>query len=180
MTRIVFLNGPPRSGKDTAARLIMNAFHGVQRLGFADHLKRATHAAYGMFDIPFDHFEAVKDDPREEFFGLAPRRAYIEHSETYMKPLHGPLVFGHLWLRDARQRNASAICVPDSGFAPEAGPGIEHFGAENCTLIRLHRPGHDFGNDSRSYVELPVRTFDIANDDDTGRLRARLMEVLAA
>ena len=147
MTHIIFLNGPPRAGKDTASSILHGLLPGiVKRLGFADHLKIATHAAYGLYDTPFNYFESVKDQPLDVFFGLTPRQAYIAHSEKYMKVLHGNLVFGDLWLTGAKgiTPTSNFLTVPDSGFAPEALPGIEHFGAKNCTLIRMHRPGHDY------------------------------------
>jgi hypothetical protein len=163
--RNILLNGPPRAGKDTAAAVIEEMV-GAWRFGFSYPLKLATHAAYGMNLRRHDAFEKVKDDPRDEFFGITPRQAYIAHSETYMKPLHGDDVFGKIWLRVRKQSRVGVVVVPDSGFAAEAMPAITHFGAENTLLIRIHRPGHDFRGDSRSYIDLPgVQTLDLVNHD---------------
>lgn len=163
--RFVLINGPKRSGKDTAAKALVASRNDVVRIGFADHLKNATHAAYGMPEVQFDRFEAVKDSPREEFFGLTPRAAYIAHSEQYMKPLHGKDVFGRIFMRAANFARAPVIAVPDSGFASEVEPLIEAVGREQILLLRIHREGHDFTGDSRSYIDLPgVTTIDLVNN----------------
>jgi hypothetical protein len=179
VNRIIFLNGPPRAGKDTAANAICAAFPNALKLGFAVHLKRATHAAYGLpHDLPFDAFEAVKDQALPEFFGLTPRAAYIAHSETYMKPLHGKEVFGQLWLRAVKASNAPLIVVPDSGFVDEALVGIREVGAENALLIRIHAEGRGktFAGDSRSHISLPgVVAVDIQNDGEELEFRAQIL-----
>lgn len=83
MSRVILLSGPPKAGKDESVRQIQTLFPRTFRLGFADCLKDSVHAAYGMPGVPFDHFEAVKDEPRDEFFGSTPRQAYIAFSETF-------------------------------------------------------------------------------------------------
>lgn len=175
MTKIIFLNGAPRAGKDCCASAIVKEYHSAHRLGFADHLKRATHAAYGMFDVPAFYFENVKDQPNDLFLGLSPRQAYIKHSESYMKPIHGDKVFGDLWLRGAQALpSPEIIAVPDSGFAPEAEPGINWVGPDNCMLIRVRRDGCDFSNDSRSHIDLPVHTVEIWNNSTLADLHNAL------
>lgn len=161
--KVVLLNGPPRCGKDTAARALTTLFRSAVRIGFADHLKVATHAAYGLFDddgrpLPYAYFETVKDEPTSKFFGLTPRAAYIAHSETYMKAHHGQRVFGTLWCRAARRAEAPIVVVPDSGFSEEASEVVDNFGARNVLLIRIERPGCTFAGDSRSYIGLPSVT----------------------
>lgn len=172
MTRLILLNGPPRVGKDTAARHLVERL-GAVRMGFADHLKLATHASYGLLDaegrpLPFDAFEAVKDQPREEFHGLTPRAAYIAHSERYQKPLHGPLVFGTYYLRGMLRRPEARLWVaPDSGFAREAEVPMAHIGACNVLLVRIRGEarGKSYDGDSRSYIDMPgVMSLDLAND----------------
>lgn len=88
--KFLLINGPARSGKDTLAAILANRPQTEGRiLHFAKALKDATHAAYGLFNIAYDFFEAKKDSPLPEFFGLTPRQAYIAHSEDYFKKLHG-------------------------------------------------------------------------------------------
>lgn len=180
--KFVLLNGPPRCGKDSAASHICNR-HDAIRVGFADHLKIATHAAYGLNYLTHDIFEDVKDQPRDEFFGLTPRQAYIAHSERYMKPLHGPRIFGQLALRRIREFPVdSLVAIPDSGFVEEVAPILMAYGTEKALLIRIHRDGCTFDNDSRSYIGLPVWTVDVENNgslNDFHRTISRIVQQFA-
>lgn len=168
-TAILF-NGPPRCGKDSVVRDFLGRYNSMARRGMADHLKESTHAIYGLFDeagrpLPFDAFEAVKDQPRPEFGGLTPRHAYIVTSEWHMKPFHGSDSYGIFWLKRIAKMPDPIILVPDAGFAAEWSPVIQSLGADNMLLIRIHAEerGITF-TDSRSYINLPgVETHDVGN-----------------
>lgn len=166
MTKVILFNGPPRSGKDTAADTAVELLgRRALKMKFADAVKAGTHVSYGISDVRPDYFELVKDEPCEDFFGLTPRQAYIHHSETYMKPLHGQDVFGRIMVKRMQSMPAEIAVVSDSGFIAEAKPVIDLVGAENVFLVRIHRVGCDFRNDSRSYIELKgVTTLDLKND----------------
>lgn len=177
-TKIVLFNGPPKSGKDFAASLLCE-YVGRRPVidKFARILKESCHAAYGIFQggrpAPHDWFEKTKDQELAQFFGLKPRQVYIAFSETYMKKQHGAHIFGALLLRDIRTRHASAdvIAISDSGFREEAEVLVHHYGAPNCTLVRLHTPGTSFDGDSRNWVDLSdmgVQQFDVINPLDDG------------
>lgn len=171
---VVFINGPPGSGKDTLAQHLRAKLRGLQVVKFAGHLKRATHFAHCLFDVADDPgaFEASKDRPLPEFFGVPPRLAYIAFSERYMKPLHGKDVFGRILVREMDQLarrilGLTGFAISDSGFAEEAQPVIARFGAANCLLIRVHAEarGCTFEGDSRAYIELPnVVSHDLENN----------------
>jgi len=175
MTKVIFLNGPPRCGKDTSA-IILQRFLGetAMRMAFANHLKIATHASLGLRG-EFDQFENSKDQPMAEFFGKTPREAYIAHSELYMKPTYGLDIYGQLWLRNAMMwSKVEYWIIPDSGFVFEAQPVMEHYGIGNCLLLRIHRDGYDFNGDSRSYITLPCETKDITNNTSITELEVAL------
>jgi len=149
-------------------------------LPFAKILKDQTHAAYGLAGISFDHYEAYKDTPLPEFYGLTPRQAYIIHSEVYTKPQHGKDAFGRFWLEEAQKHpDVPYWLISDSGFAEEAVPVVEAHGRVFCLLFRLHREGCSFRSDSRSYISLPVGTLDIRNDETRDVLKTLLRESLA-
>lgn len=173
--RIILLNGPPQAGKDTAAQAIATAWPHARVDRFAGPLKAATHTLFGLDPNP-DAFETVKNLPCEEFGGLTPRAAYIIMSERAIKPAFGVDFFGNALVR--RLAGAALAVVPDSGFEAEAEPVISHFGPANVLLLRVHRPGFDFRQDSRSYIEIPgVATMDVRN---TGPLRDFNSAVVAA
>ncbi len=191
MTHVVFLNGPPRSGKDTIGRIITDAVPGARAVKFAHALKVATHAlfaglqgrqvdldkhGYGVGNFHELHeddvYEFCKGDPRDEFFGKTPREAYIAVSELLCKPVFGQQFFGRL-LADEIGRNPGVPvwAITDSGFADEAVPIIQAVGRENCTLVRVRRSDCTFAGDSRSYIDLDVPTrFDVMNDLDVPTL----------
>lgn len=165
--RLVLVNGPPRSGKDTVGQLIEEFAQGVYVTKMAKILKERTHALYGMPGLPHDYFEANKEEAMKCFMWKSPRQAYIAVSETFFKPNHGLSVFGDLLLEEIKEQatNDSMVVVTDSGFAAEAWPLLDFYGTKNVLLIRLHRDGTSFEGDSRSYIDLPyVETLDLYNN----------------
>lgn len=164
--KVILLNAPPRAGKDTGGDAILS-FFGGEKLKFSDPLKDGTHTAWGL-SVATDHFESRKDEPADEFGGITPRKAYIDHAEEYMKRLYGHDVYGKILARRITEYpQGTLIVVPDSGFAAEAAPVVERVGAENVLLIRIFRDGKDFSNDSRSYISLPgVQAVEIVNNGD--------------
>lgn len=181
--KIVFVNGPPRSGKDTIGMVIAKESPRVVRVcKFATELKERVHAAYRLFDkrtrkpIAAEALESIKDHPQPFFMGRTPREVWIAFSEAFMKPLHGKDVFGRLLLSRLQyelacedglsaEKQTEAIVITDSGFQEEAAVIVRHFGADSCRLIRVHRHGHDFAGDSRDYVNLAIETHDVDNPE---------------
>jgi hypothetical protein len=92
------------------------------------------------------------------------RQFYIHVSENFMKPMFGQFIFGDLAVENINNTSKSIVTVSDSGFANEAMPIINAFGAENVYLVRVYRDGKEFKGDSRGYIELPVASFDLKNN----------------
>lgn len=180
--KIILLNGPPRSGKDYAGRALRAKVVNSYIFKMARQLKERTHALYGLGEdgvcYPHDWYENVKDKPLEDFLGITPRGAYIAVSEMLMKPLHGEDIFGRWLCDDIATSGVDLALVTDAGFQLECETVIERFGADNVTLVRIHRDGCDFSSDSRSYIELDgVQCHDITNDGGPG-FRTSLAELL--
>lgn len=190
--KVIFLNGPPGCGKDFAGELIAEASHLVEVTldKFARQLKEATHRLYGITQpcgspAPHDYFEVTKEMHTSEFMGLTPREAYQKVSELYFKQVHGDRVFGEMLLKDIKDPECpfadQVLVITDSGFRGEAEVLVEKFGAENCTLIRIHREGCDFAGDTRSYIilsDLGVATDDIDNPGTAMGLHRALANVI--
>lgn len=169
---VLVLNGPPRAGKDTAAKIIEEVF-GAEHLKFSVALKDETHRQFGLVGAAHDAFEAVKDDPRPEFGGKSPREAYIE-TGTAMRIAEGADVFGRLLTETIRKHPANIFVVSDLASGAELAPLLRE-PSFDVTLVRIHRDGHDFRNDCRGYVYTGnVRSIDVFNSVDVTSFKAAI------
>ena len=151
---MILFNGPPRSGKDTAADAIFENFLESARVKNTTPMDRAIKAMFNMTDDEFLYYrEAVKDTPQALFKSLSMREILISMSEDWCKPLMGDDVFGRI-VADRFLPDKPLLVCSDSGFEAEAVPYIKKLGADNMLLVRIHRDGCNFSNDSRSYLSL--------------------------
>ena len=177
--RIIIINGPPQSGKDTTGALV-EAFTGAFRTKFAKALKDRAHAMLGL-NVPHDHFEQMKDRPLEVLGGKTPRQFYIWFSEEVIKPKFGKRYFGEITADEIKVQVALGrdTVVTDSGFVDEALPVVEAFPGQ-VELWRIYRKGRSFEGDSRSYIDLPGIDFkSIHNNGTVIELAARVQELLS-
>lgn len=168
---LVMLNGPPGSGKDYAAQVLMEADDlTVSHHKFAAPLKQMAGA---LFNINAKAVERLKSSIFDDF-GVTLRQILIDMSEKWMKPCYGKDIFGKIaaykiaeefQLVDTEILSDRDLYVfSDCGFDAEVHHVLKLFGNENAILIRLHRDGCTYEGDSRSYIELDdVRTIDIVN-----------------
>lgn len=157
---IILFNGPPRSGKDTAAKMV-----------YYDHFRRQypnklyplwekfsfpnKRAFAGMMGLGIDMLGYV--DPWEDrksdivpSLGVSYRQWQIDYSEKFMKPLYGNDIFGRLFLDRVSHYNPKFFIpiVSDCGFQVEADILRDH----NVLLFRMERDGCTFAGDSRQPV----------------------------
>jgi hypothetical protein len=182
---VIFINGPPYSGKDTAAEFLAPQFKRSNVMRFAGPLKHSVHIDFGLpKNLPDDYFDGCKDSPNPAFFGMSPREAYIQKSERRQKPFLGPSIYGQTAVRAMWRRFVSGkriFFIPDSGFAAEAHPVLYHINNKNALLLRVHadKRGKTFANDSRSYIDLPgIDTYDISNDSTVDDYHSELSRVV--
>lgn len=185
--RIYLLNGPPRSGKDTAGKMLAKMLDNAVVMKFATPLKMATHAMMAMLrgdkQVPGpEAFEDSKDTPQEFFFEATPRCAYINVSEGLCKKLFGKRIFGTLMvkkIKEAQEKGIENVVITDSGFQEEAQILVDEFGAENIDLIRVLREGSHFIGDSRDYISLgDASPRFLHNDGSRGDLRMSVAGLL--
>ena len=168
--KIVLLNGPPGSGKDTAGLHLTNTLPETTTASYSKPLKQMTNAVFGLASLPYDAFETVKNVPNSLFYGMTPRAAWILVAEKMVKPLLGADFFGKLLLRELwllRQQGYKLVAITDSGFTDESRVVIDAVGADNVYLVRIHAQARNchFATDSRGYLELPeVLSSDVHND----------------
>lgn len=183
--KIFLLNGPPGSGKDTAAEHLEKSYQNAKLVKFATPLKLAAAAIYFGGDMEefkkHDTYEE-KGKPKQVFFGKTCREVQIAISEEFLKIFHDEKIFGKILsneiLRLNEKEGINTFFVSDSGFREEAEVLVQIFGHRNVNLIRIKREGYTFEGDSRDYInldDLGVNTFDVNNP--TGMVKKFLNHV---
>lgn len=180
---LILLNGPPSSGKDTAAAFIYQITDRASLFKLSQPLKDAVRAFFDLTPGEIVHYEQEpqKSTPCARFHGLSYRQAQIELSEQHAKVIYNCHVFGQLAVDRIQRSSAQVFICSDSGFDYEAEPLIKYFRPEYTLLLRLHRDGCTFAGDSRSLIHLTgVRTLDIMNNGRREDLYALLRTVVPA
>jgi hypothetical protein len=165
MPKFILLNGPPRSGKDTAAKVLTDSIampsgdYHVYHEKFSAPLKTAF---AGMMeadidDFVVDYYEDKKELPIDAL-GVSFRQWQIDFSETLMKPKYGNDVFGRLLWHRVNMCDMGALAVyviSDCGFQVEIDYLLTRANPSDVLLLRLQRDGCTFDGDSRGYVTAP-------------------------
>ncbi len=175
--KIVFLNGPPHCGKDSASDRLREAMGSIVQMKFADPLKDSV---CGMLGISRAELERVKDIPHVALNGETPRMLLIRLSEDLIKPVYGDQFFGKIAVGKLDKLPMNAIVVfSDSGFLSEAIPVVTAFGITNCVKVEIHRGGMTFAGDSRSYWKMDgLRTVVVKNDSSITVLADRVYRAI--
>ena len=166
MTKIILLNGPPGSGKDSVGSALKNLYKysgPVYLEKFANPIRDAAMATFPWLNE--SNFEESKN---KEIFNTNTtlRHWMIDFSERLMKPCFGCQIFGKLLFERIENRAEGLFIITDSGFELEAQVLIKRLGKDNITLIRLQRENKNFSSDSRDYINLPCPSFDIFNEEN--------------
>jgi len=179
---VIFLNGPPRSGKDTVAEILRDT-HGARAIKMAAPLRRAV---CSFLDVPEHTLEDIKDEPLPHGNGTTPRHLMQRLSEDVVKPLLGHDYFG-LALAEAIQTApaySDLYVVSDTGFQLEldaCADELEGVLGATLHLWRVDRPGCSFDGDTREYVvphRSMKRTVSIRNDGDLVDLRLKVSRLV--
>lgn len=180
--KLILVNGPPYSGKDTVANHICESFHpDVRHFRFKTILYRAVSMFYGLsYDKVLELCTAgpeIKDVAHPLFKGKSPRQALIHISETVMKPNFGDDIVSNLTAIDitnaADQCDGKFIAVmSDCGFPAEVEQMKNLLGLsrKDVYVIRVERNGCSYEGDSRTYLPDPDLT--IFNNSSLGELKA--------
>ena len=147
---IILLNGPPRSGKDTAAHIILRNFKPWSEYKMSLPLKAGLREFFAIDREMHRSVEEHKEDEIDLFFGYSYRQMQISLSEDWAKAKFGTHIFGSLAVRAIKARSSNVV-ISDCGFEEEI-VSIRNAFPGNVLLIRLHRSGCDFSNDSRGYI----------------------------
>lgn len=184
--KIFLLNGPPRSGKDAAGKILLSMLDNACIMKFAEPVKLSAHAVLRMLKgsgtVPLgEAFDLCKDEPSPYFRGLTPREVYIAVSEKLCKPLFGKDIFGKLMAEQIEKKKDEGyenFIITDSGFQDESMVLKDRFG-DQVYVVNLHRNGTCYSGDSRGRIYLKDNlTYEVRNNGTHGDLRVRVAEVL--
>lgn len=180
MPKFIILNGPPKSGKDTIGQQLhfqLRPNYLVVKRKLAEPIKRAVAAFLGLTAAEADHYfenPVVKDAPSKRFFETTPRQVLISFSEDWVKPNYGKCAFGEIMLERMKDHNG-VVVITDCGFMEE----ISVFDPTETVVVRLHRDGCSFQNDSRSYIYPEgFLSFDIDNDREPEYVAEEILQRL--
>lgn len=133
MKKLIGIHGKARSGKDTCAKHLW-VHHGFTRIAFADPLKIAVQAAFGLTDA-----QTWDDDLKEvviPYWGLSPRRMFQLFGNEAMKPVFGSDHWIKRWaVTHSTLRETDDVVIPDVRHEDEAAFIRFHGGL----IIHLHR-----------------------------------------
>lgn len=186
MTKIIIFNGPPGSGKDTfadkLADMLEKSGKKSLRYQFKDYLYVIARviACLNSEDMHIFTNRALKEKPMVKLNGMSPRKFLIWCSEDVAKKFGGKKYFGEIMTKTISDETPEFAIFSDGGFIEEIQPLIDNFGADNVTIIRLHRDGYTFNGDSRTYLQdIGCREYDIKSEDIEKSFK-NIVEVLFA
>ena len=152
--KVVILNCPPRSGKDTIALEIAKRCEDFTILSFKYKLIEIALTVSGLKKEEWMvRYESnKKEEPWEKLGGLSQRNYLIKISEEWVKPVHGKTYFGDRVLEDIQRHENNSFIIPDGGFEEEVQPLYKALG-ENLLILQWDRKGCTFELDSRDWIE---------------------------
>ena len=166
LPRIILLNGPPHSGKDTIGKLL--AKHLSPRAvveKFAQPIRDAACATFPW--ITEDHLDSLKDKPLWPNGEPTLRQWMMAFSENFMKPQLGNATFARLLIRRIVNTPAQFVVVTDSGFFEEALAMQRAYSPDCILLCQIEREGYTFAGDSRGYIRLGPSDLKVRNEEDS-------------
>ena len=145
--KIVVLNGPRGSGKDTAAQLISEQFENIKIKKMTDPMDRACAKMFGM---RYEYWMTIRNDPdlktkpHPKLHGASPVKILIDMSEKFMKQTFGDDIFGRLmcdeidtWTSPKKDHNR--FVISDGRFTDEILPLMEKYGEKSIMIVQLVR-----------------------------------------
>lgn len=184
---VVGFNGPPKSGKDTIAKLLqLRLSSEASRFILIDHLARPMREmAMALLGLKgWDQYTDYKDVPnplltrkQDESIKLETmRELMIAISEEFIKPRYGRDFWARaMWPSHKAYHDYPnfILLVPDIGFKEEV---LFLMNQADYRQVNLYREDCDFSNDSRDYVEIAQRILPLANHIEGDEALATLVD----
>jgi hypothetical protein len=149
----ILLNGPPGSGKDEVASMLLRNFH-FQHAMFKDKLYEVAMRASGVPHTRYFTDRELKEIPRQDYLvagkPMSPRDYLIYMSENVVKPIFGEDAFGKATAKRIIENPGNIWVLSDSGFEPEM-QALKKAGIK-VIVVKVTRPGCTFEGDSRDFL----------------------------
>jgi hypothetical protein len=165
MLKILLVNGPPASGKDTVGEFLP----GIHHEKFAKPLRDAVKAFHGWSEETLEWQKRTDNTTRPFLIALSEQIVKILLGEGYFGLACGDRIQRE-WSRHGGKLN---VVITDAGFQPELDAfceRVQDFEPEaKFELWRLSRPCCSYAEDSRGPVTLQEkygRTIEVRNDHD--------------
>jgi hypothetical protein len=175
---IVGFNGPPQSGKDTAALMLSEALDSrtnlpVKVVSVVDTLARMGAVLLGV-TYSDEWYHEAKPQKFELLGGQTLREWMIDQTENFYKPRYG----NDFWFRALLENHRyfhGVLIVTNIGFQYESE--LARMNSDGFMLTKVNRTGCDFANDSRGPVK--NRQYRVIHNDSTLDNLANQMDVYA-
>ena len=167
--KIILFNGPPGSGKDTAALAVSDKL-GIPHIKLSWPLK---YIASDTLGISHEILEQNKERPTVN--ELSYRQIQIEIFRAIAAVLGTKWLASMVVTRIDRNSLHDVFVLSDCGRPEEVDTLCSAFGAENVLLVGIHRKGKDYSNDIRTQVRpIPKQPYkSIYNDTDIETFKQR-------
>lgn len=161
--QFVLFNGPPKSGKDTLADMVMESLkaqapqagYNFVRESFAKPLKGIVEVLRDASFKDEAQYAAFKED-HLPVFGVSGRQLMIDASESYLKPVYGEDILGRMLVSRMRWwHDRVIVLISDSGFQSEVDAIALMLRDVKIHVFQLERHNCSFEGDSRGYIESP-------------------------
>lgn len=170
---IILLNGPPKCGKDTVAKMIKESTRGKVTTSIRKFTKLMDEISKLVLNLNTSEYhewrELKKDEQLMQFKNTTMRKFLIGMSEDFLKPHLGVGIMGYHAaigvieevLKHTRHSDNDLVFVfSDSGFQEEYELFKKTLSLAELSnvqfttkVVQIHRQGCDFTNDSREWIE---------------------------
>jgi hypothetical protein len=174
---IIILNGPPYSGKDTAAEFIhglVDAYHHK----LSRPLKLGLESIYNFTKDEMRYLEEHKDEPISRLNDFSWRESQIKLFQ-HLESCYGPAILAEIACEYIKKNvMVTHTVISDGGRQIEVDEIIKVFKWNDVGIIRLYREGCTFENDIRQYIYGTKQEEDIDNKYDLELFEAQVKRIL--